>query len=244
MRNRFAPVVLALVCLGSIVVLAKQPKFLSEFFQSIQSKPAPHLSMPTAPAATATPVNSNQRLNPSIQVNSSGITSTIPEPVTWLFLFRQISTLEDKAQAAESKGEDGSRYRTLYKRIANLTDGQNSFLMQSAISCANEVKIKDDLARQVTTRLRAQQPALTPGTAPVPAAMPELAELQKERDEIIMRYRQNIKDVFGPDFDRFEAFVHSSITSNITPNLKQKAAAPPPRDRNAPPPAVKEGNNQ
>lgn len=244
MRNRFVPVVLALIVLGSIAVLAKQPNFISVFIQSVQSKPDLHFSSRPVPSATATPVNSNQRISPSIQFNATGTTSAIPEQVTLLFLFRHLASFEEKARVAESKGEDGSRYRTLYKRIANLTDGQNDFLMQTATSCASEIKIKDDLARQVSMRLRAQQPAITPGApAPLPVPIPELAELQKERDEIIMRYRQNIKDVFGTDFDRFEAFVHS----NITPNLRQKAASPPLKDRNettAPQSATKKANNQ
>lgn len=235
MRNKSVFTVLVLICLGGVVVLAKSPNLVSNLIHALQSKSIIQPPAKPAPAAGSTPVTPGQN---GTQPAASGKTNNaraIPEQVTWLFLFRQLAALEDKAREAENKGEDGSRYRTLYKRIANLTDQQNDMLMRTALDCMTEVRIKDALAKQVITRLRAKRqldinPAKAPD-APAPIS-PELTDLQKQRDEIILRHRENLRNGFGIDFDRFEAFVRQNITSNITPNLKGKPAAPAPKNRN------------
>lgn len=235
MRNKSVFTALVLIFLGGIVVLAKSPDLVSTFIHVFQTKSIIQPPAKSSPAASSTPVTPGQGGTQSGANGEANKAAAIPEQVTWLFLFRQLTALEDKAREAENKGEDGSRYRTLYKRIANITDQQNDLLTRTALDCMTEVKIKDALAKQVITRLRAEhQPDINLGKAPdaPPPLSPELADLQKQRDEIILRYRGNLKNGFGIDFDRFEAFVHQNITSNITPNLKGKPAAPALKNRN------------
>lgn len=160
--------------------------------------------------------------------NDSG--SEIPEQVVYLFLFREVAAFEAKAAEAERLGENGANYRTVYQRTANLSAEQSEFLRKTATDCAAEVKIKDEAAKKIGERLRGEyQAQLNAGTASsVPPPSPELAELQKQRDEIVLKYRDLLKENFGESFPRFESYVENHITSNIKTNTKSGGAKPAP----------------
>lgn len=158
--------------------------------------------------------------------DTNSTNKNIPLEITYLFLFRQLDAFEEKAREAESKGKDGSRYRNLYQRLANLTYEQNTLLISIATVCSDEIEAKDEEIRQLARRLHEQNPPnLKPGE--IPPTPPELVELKKQHDEIILQCREKLKTGFGTDFERFEAFIHSRITSNITTDLKSKMASPP-----------------
>lgn len=161
-------------------------------------------------------------------IDNSG--SEIPEQVVYLFLFREVAAFEAKAAEAERLGENGANYRTVYQRTANLSAEQNEFLRKTATDCAAEVKIKDEAAKKIGERLRGEyQAQLNAGTAPpVPPSSPELTELQKQRDEIVLKYRDLLKENFGESFPRFETYVENHITSNIKTNTKSGGAKPAP----------------
>lgn len=160
---------------------------------------------------------------------SEADTSKIPEQVTYLFLFKQLAAFEEKAKEVEAKGEDGSSYRTVYKRLAHLSNEHSEFLRKTALDCDAELKIKDKQAQKIGDRLRAEyEDQLSKGTAPPsPPPSPELAELQKQRDEIILKHRDSLKTNFGEAFEGFESYVRTHITSNIKIDTKDKAARPP-----------------
>jgi hypothetical protein len=169
---------------------------------------------------------SSSLVKTSAKDDSNSANKNIPLQVTYLFLFRQLNAFEEKAKEAESKGNDGSRYRKLYQRLANLTDEQNALLMNIATDCSAEIEVKDEEARQLARQLHEQNlQNIKPGE--IPPSSPELVELQKQHDEIILQCREKLKNGFGVDFERFEGFVNKHITSNITPDIRSKAASPP-----------------
>ena len=154
--------------------------------------------------------------------------SKIPAQVTYLFLFKEVVAFEDKAVEADKNGEDGAIYRTVYKRLASLTDEQSEFLRKTAADCAAEVKITDEAARVIGDRLRAEyQAQLASGNMSSPPPSAELAELQRQRDDIILKHRDLLKGSFGEAFPRFDSYVQLSITSNITTNMEDNAVSPP-----------------
>lgn len=223
MRKRVITATFALVGLGSFVVLGNSPEFVGNLLESIQKNPVTKLFSP------AKKIQSEKIIQ--IQSNTKGreASEKIPVQVTYLFLFRQLTAFEEKAREVESQGKDGSEYRDFYQRLANLTGEQSESLTKTAVECAAELKIKDEAAKQIGDRLRAEyQAQLSAGTAPpVPPLSAELAELQKQRDEIILKYRDSLKADFGEAFPQFESFVTAHITSNITTNMRDNAISPP-----------------
>lgn len=202
MRKKFAIVMIALVGLSSFAVSGSSPAFVRSLLESVQDNPVTKLFSPARKVEI--------KKTPQVQTNikKQEAPNEIPAQVPYLFLFREVAAFEEKAVEAESKGEDGSSYRTVYKRLASLTDEQSEFLRKTATGCAAEVKITDKAAGKIGDRLRAQyQTQLASGNMNPPPPSVELTELQKQRDEIILKHRDLLKENFGEAFPRFESYV-------------------------------------
>ncbi|HXO20089.1 MAG TPA: hypothetical protein VOA87_09215 [Thermoanaerobaculia bacterium] len=165
------------------------------------SPAAPAPPPPAAPAIAAPPTEAMDRL---------------PDPVVYGQMFRHVVALGRKAEAAEQKGEDGSRFRLLYRQKAALDDDQDRRLQQIAGDCMAQVEQQDKKARQLIAAARAQTGAkLLPGQAP-PAPPAELKGLQAERDALILAARDRLHAAFGEDeFQRFDQFVRRTIAPHI-----------------------------
>jgi hypothetical protein len=136
-----------------------------------------------------------------------------PEHIRYYFVFRQLSLLNQKAVAAERKGENGSRYRQHYKKLAQLNDGQMSQLDQIANECLRDVAAYDDRIKQLVSEARAGIPGrrLKPGV-PLPKASAELKQIDAERDGIIRRAYARLIDAFGEtEFRRFNEVIEKSV---------------------------------
>lgn len=141
-----------------------------------------------------------------------------PEHLKYYFVFRQISLLNQKAVAAERKGEDGSRYRLHYKKFALLSDRQMSQLDQIANDCLREVAGYDARIKQLVNEVRARIPGgkLEPGR-PLPKPPAELRQIDAERDRVIMRAYTRLLDAFGEtEFRRFNERIGKSVRINTS----------------------------
>jgi hypothetical protein len=136
-----------------------------------------------------------------------------PEHIRYYFVFRQLSLLDQKAVAAESKGEDGSRYRQHYKKFALLNDHQMSQLGQIANECLREVDAYDARIKQLVNEARAGIPRgkLEQG-APLPEQDAELKQIDAERNKIMRLAYTRLIDAFGEtEFTRFNERVEKSM---------------------------------
>lgn len=227
MKKKMLVAIAALIGISSLVVLGSSPQFFTNLLENVQLDPVTKLFSSEKKTKISdnkqkqTPLNDKSKEKESAEKN--------PVQVTYLFLFKQLEASEEKARESESKGQDSSEYRNLYKRLANLTDEQSLFLMKTAIDCSAEVKVKDEVAKQIADQIRAAyQAELSSAAEPVPPKPSvELTKLQEQRDEIILKYIEILKAGFGDDFPRFESFITSHITSNITIDMKNNAKFPP-----------------
>jgi hypothetical protein len=144
------------------------------------------------------------------------LSAKTPEHLRYYFVFRQLSLLNQKAVAAERKGEDGSRYRLHYKKFAQLNDHQMSQLDQIANECLREVAVYDGRVKQLVNEARARIAGgkLEPGVSkPEPSA--ELKQIDAERDQIIRRAYSRLLSAFGEvEFKRFNERIERSIRIN------------------------------
>jgi hypothetical protein len=152
----------------------------------------------------------------SAGVVAQNLSPQMPEHLRYYFVFRQLSLLNQKAVAAERKGEDSSKYRLHYKNFAKLSDRQMSQLDQIANDCLREVASYDDRIKQLVNEARAglQGRKLEPGM-PAPEPSAELKQIDAERDRVIRRAYTQLIDSFGErEFRRFNERIGKSVRVN------------------------------
>lgn len=145
--------------------------------------------------------------------------AAIPPSVLYRQMFHHIALLKQKAEEQESKGQDGSSLRTLYKHSAKLTDNQAKALDEIASDCESKIAKLDKRAKQIQDEFRALHPGgkLNPSEQP-PQPPAELKGLQAEREAVILQSRDRLHAAFGEEgFQQLEQFVQRNIADNTKP---------------------------
>jgi hypothetical protein len=130
----------------------------------------------------------------------------LPEHVRYYFLFRHLSVIKETPAAAG------------FQAKAGLNSGQLQALTSIAANNERELKRLDEKAEAIIAAFHEQNP---PGRLPsgvVPPALPEqINVLQQQREATIMRYREQLKRMFGEsEFARFDAFVKDETGGNAS----------------------------
>jgi hypothetical protein len=144
----------------------------------------------------------------------------VPDHVLYRILFHDVFLRKQQALKAENEGKAGlaSAWRNTYKRDALMSDDQATILEQIAEQCELEVAQQDARARIVIECDKARYPGrqVPPGETLQPPS-PELFEMQKERNAIILRFRDHLHDAFGEaEFSRFQDFLRRKLAPQIT----------------------------
>lgn len=125
----------------------------------------------------------------------------VPEHVIYGFLFNRTARFNSSMSR--------QLVRTSTEKEANLTDEQILALADIALACAEQLQQQDAKARQIIAAFRARFPdkQIPPGV-PLPPPPPELKLLQAERNAIILRARNRLREAFGEEvFKRFDEAV-------------------------------------
>ena len=175
-------------------------------------------------AALAAPAEASRAAPPSADE-----AAPLPEHVVYWHLFRHVVILDRKADELETRGEDGSRLRSLYRDRASLSAAQARTLSEIASDCNDEVATQDRRAEEVirAARARLAKGRLAKGEAPPPPPT-ELRSLQEERNSAVHRARDRLRRELGEtEFARFDRFVATRVASqirNLSPALRAAAA--------------------
>ena len=139
---------------------------------------------------------------------------TIPQHAYYQHIFHHVAELSKVAEKAEQKGEDGSKFRDLYKRVAGLSNTQARALDAIALRCERQLKTQDERAFKIIEAFRSRVTKLKSGE-PLPPPPPELDVLQQERNDIIVRSITHLRETFGEvEFRRFDEFIKRN--TNVT----------------------------
>ncbi len=158
----------------------------------------------------------------SNQMNSTAVSSAqtnspeIPDSVVYRHLFRHVAAFKAKADELERQGKEAKNFRGFFKHKADLSDYQAQMLEQIAVQCALEIKLIDERAKPIIEAYKAQYPngQVPHGQKPAPPPA-ELRQLTQERNELVLRKRDELRAVFGEEaFGRFQQFVKNKIESN------------------------------
>lgn len=159
------------------------------------------------------------RSAPNTQVSASQQTGGIPDHVVYRMFLHDIVVRNEAAQKAENKGEHASAaaWRKTYKDQAALSDVQMLVLSQIAEDCEREVKQQDKKAKAFIDTNKARFPGGVVPKGYTLTPSPELIAMQEERNRIILRARDRIREAFGKqEFARFSKFLEQNVASKIT----------------------------
>ncbi len=133
--------------------------------------------------------------------------SSVSEPVLYRTLFHTVFLLNEEAEAAERAGrtEVAQALRRAFWQEAGLGAEESAILDRLAAECEEAVRAVDARAREILTARRANYPdgKLRAGQQPLPPSA-ELFALQREREAVVLRYRDRLRETFGPQ--AWEAF--------------------------------------
>jgi hypothetical protein len=141
----------------------------------------------------------------------------IPDQVIYKHLFHHVTALKKKAEDVEKEGNDGTQFRTHFKRQADLSDAQAQTLDQIAADCDIEIKQLEVRAKLLIQVYKAQYPGgkVPHGQLPKPPPT-ELRTLTEQRDAVVLRGRDRLKTAFGEsEFNRFSTFVKERVAPNV-----------------------------
>lgn len=165
--------------------------------------------------ATAVLAFSSQ-INPAAQTRAQSGSREAPDEIVYRHLFRHVAAFKAKADEAERQGKEARHYRRFFKHKANLSDEQAQILEQIASQCALEIEAIDERAKPIIEAYKAQYPngQVPRGQTPSPPS-PELQQMTKERNELVLRKRDELRAAFGEnEFKRFREFVKNKVAVN------------------------------
>ena len=138
----------------------------------------------------------------------------------YFILFNHLVGLKEQAEKAAARGES-LNYFGMYEEQANIDSSQSQLLFQTAQDCMDAIKPINDEAKEIITKARANFPkgeVKSPEDLPPPP--PELKELQQRKDDVVLRFRDMLKDGLGTQkFSEFNDFARQKIAPQVTTNL-------------------------
>jgi hypothetical protein len=178
----------------------------------VKSKKSESTSSTKQITAPSPPPRQKRELMPASQK------AEVPEYILYDQMFRLIVKFKKKAEEQKAKGEPVTPLRDYFQKEAKLNDEQTRILQETAERFVAEVELIDAEARVIIENIRASvprgQPSIDKKLLEPPA---ELKQLQKKREELALRYRDQLRDSFGAEqFGQFQNFVEQNMKQVIT----------------------------
>jgi hypothetical protein len=152
---------------------------------------------------------------------------TNDDKTIYYILFHHLEVIKAEAAKAVLEGKTPIDNHALYKSQAKLDNVQTQFLFQTAESCMLEIKPINDEITAVVKKSRDKYPngELKEGDN-IPLPPEELEGLWKQKDEIVLKYKDILQSTFGEEkFAEFNKFATDKIAPNIERNIfKQEAS--------------------
>jgi hypothetical protein len=164
-------------------------------------------------------LSSNTKNHQNVGALTQNLAANVPEFVPYMFLFAHHGYNLKKAAELEQQGKDGTRFRTMFKKRAALSDEESAILDRVTSDCEQELAQQDAKAQNIIDEYRKNYPlGLIPAGTTLSPPPPELTTLQEERNAIILRARDRLHAELGEaEFARFHAFVQSLHVSSKQP---------------------------
>ena len=226
MRKKILLPILTFIGLGSFVVLGSSPALVARFLESTLNSPIAKIFLSKDKNESEKTISRN---NGKIQnadaspngtlIRANGTSATeVPEYILYDQMFRLIVRFKKLAEEQEAKGQQATPLHGYFEREAKLNDEQTRILQETAVGYVGEIELVDAQARVIIETIRSTiprgQPLADKRVLEPPA---ELKELQKKREDLALRYRDHLRDLFGPEqFQNFQNFIQQNMKQSIT----------------------------
>ncbi len=204
MRKKILSIaVVAIICSVSFVALGSTNGFVNNLINSVKTSPVGKVFFA------------------QIEEKKSPDNENVPDRIIYFILFNHLVGLKQESEKELTEGKTPLDYYALYKKEANLDDAQNQFLFQTAQDCLNAIKPIDEKARKIINASQAE--IKSPEDLPPPPK--ELSELQQQKDETILRYRDVLKTFLSDEkFVEFNQLMRNKIAPQVTDLSKKNVA--------------------
>ena len=127
--------------------------------------------------------------------------------------------LNKLAREQQQKGKDGSGFQRRFQRVLDIDDEQFKPVNDIALSAISKIDKLDQQAKLIVDAFKERYPdGVLPEGKMSPPPPAELAVLQQQRDEAVLRGSRRIKAALGEgEFTRFD----ESIKSRNRPDVKR-----------------------
>lgn len=151
--------------------------------------------------------------NSALQTNAQ-TSSQIPSYVLYDKLFRMIISFKKKAESQEMSGERIISVTNYFKDRANLNEEENQTLQNTALEYTQKIALIDEQARTIIVQTRqAISTGVVSRNQPPPA---ELANLQEQRNQMALLYRDRLKESLGSDGSaKFARYIEGEFASRF-----------------------------
>ena len=141
----------------------------------------------------------------------------IPDEIVYGQIFRHLEELNIKADDEQRNNRDGSKFRGLYKVVAQLEEKEARTLDRIANQTNARLKQVDNRIRQIIDEAHAKTPGgRIPKGQPMPTPPPELDQLSEQRKNIILQGMMELRQNFGEaEFAKFTEFVNKKVKTGI-----------------------------
>lgn len=162
--------------------------------------------------------------------SSSNAVQPIAVPLShlyWHFLILQ-NHLDRVAAVHEQQGEDGSALRNYYQKRLGFTDVQFVPVRDAGLRLEPQLKAIDAEVKAIIDADHARHPRVLASPKDLPPVPPELAELQRKREQTIEHEVQSLKLALGAQrTTKLETFLTQEFARNVT---AQRVNLPRPHD--------------
>lgn len=145
--------------------------------------------------------------------------ANVPTHVIYGMLFKEAGFFKKKAHEQERKGEDGAFFREYHRNKLKLDGGRAAAFDRVAEATARKMSQLDERAKRIIDDVRAQHPGgkLKEGEV-LPAPPAELKALNKERTELLVQAREELRAALGEaEFLRLENQLLEDAAKTVRP---------------------------
>lgn len=217
MRSKFVLAIVALLGLGSFVVLGSSTTVIGNLLESVANNSMTAKVFPSSKqSAPAEPFENN----PAPVLNEKTMPPReVPQTVLWHMIFSLSRMTEIEARKMNQQGRNGDAWSQYFIKRGVLAADSEKIFKKNADAYLRELEAIDRRAKQVTDAMRAQYPkGLIKDTKDMPMPPAELGVLQQQKDALALRYRDAFKNAVSPEtFNKFSQFLTNDFSQGISP---------------------------
>ncbi len=164
-----------------------------------------------------------------------------PAPLTVLYehFFTYQNHLDRFAATLASLGKDGSDFRNHFQQKMGFTDDEYALVRSAGAKLIADLAKQDAKAKAVIDAFhQAHPPGQVQSINDIPAPPPELTQLQKDRDQMILDEMTTLKSALSTTL---AAKFDDTVKNEMSPQVSYRSIPVPPRNpASSPAPALKE----